>query len=541
MAKRLARRVERGIAVRRADGRQRERRVRDAARDGPTRVPFRVANLGEILRHLVRLYPGPLAGLNEIVTNSADAYREARSDGGTIFVRLRRKPRFELLVEDFSQGMPRSDLAELPQNVASSHKRELDDPTVVGSKGIGVFGALALGARADITSRHASARDTWRLHLAYDHLDQGAELELVEKGGLALPGTRVVVHDIPATTQRVLTVPRIVRYLAEQKREALRAALYRVVVIDEDKKEQTEVRPVVFRGEPLGLHEVRTPQGTITFDLFVHPAPADSRVEVVGRGGNRILADLASLEPFRTGAWASGQVEGTVTYLRLEPTTGRNGIFQDRTYYPQLVHAVRSYEVDVRAALARQRDEAARKLAGKINEALRRIYKQVVAELPPDVAFAARTPVAHPKGEELEGAAESEAVPGVGQLNEDGEGRPGGEGSSTAIDRAQPGRARARWRSYPTWYPDPTMSPDAPRSRFVEAAGAIYLNTQHPDYLVAKAERNRDDARPLLLYQLGLLWKEYLLATDPFADAARQTDDLVGLITRSQRYLPSRI
>ena len=32
---------------------------------------------------------------------------------------------------------------------------------------------------------------------------------------------------------------------------------------------------------------------------------------------------------------------------------------------------------------------------------------------------------------------------------------------------------------------------------------------------------------PLLLYQLGLLWKEYLLALDPFADAARHTDDLV--------------
>ena len=541
MAKRLARRAERGVAVRRTDERQRERRVRDAARDGPTRVPFRVGNLGEILRHLVRLYPGPLAGLNEIVTNSADAYREARGDAGTIFVRLRRKPHFELAVEDFSKGMPRSDLAELPQNVASSHKRELDDPTVVGSKGIGLFGALALGARADITSRHASSRDTWRLHLAYDRLDLGAELELVEKGGLALPGTRVVVRDIPATTQRVLTVPRIVRYLAEQKREALRAALYRVVVIDEDKKEQTEVRPVVFRGEPLGIHEVRTPQGTISFDLFVHPTPGDRHVEVVGRGGNRILADLASLETFRADVWASGRVEGTVTYLRLEPTTGRSGIFHDRTHFPQLVHAVRSYETDVRAALARQRDEATRKLAGKINQALRKIYQQVVAELPPDVPFGAKTPVAHPQGEELEGTAATEAVPGPEPRNEDGNGRAGGEGSSPAIDRAQPGRARARWRSYPTWYPDPTMPPDAPRSRFAEAAGAIYLNTQHSDYLAARAERDRDEARPLLLYQLGLLWKEYLLATDPFAEAARQTDDLVGLITRSQRYLPSRI
>ena len=27
------------------------------------------------------------------------------------------------------------------------------------------------------------------------------------------------------------------------------------------------------RGEPLGIHEVRTPQGTITFDLFVRARP----------------------------------------------------------------------------------------------------------------------------------------------------------------------------------------------------------------------------------------------------------------------------
>jgi len=33
----------------------------------------------------------------------------------------------------------------------------------------------------------------------------------------------------------------------------------------------------------------------------------------------------------------------------------------------------------------------------------------------------------------------------------------------------------------------------------------------------------------------------YLLATDPYASAARLADDLAGLVSRSQKYLPARI
>src|SRR6266508_4845512 len=150
MARRLRRTVERAKTERGKDEARRERRVRRAVAEHGARVPYRVADTGEVLRHLVRLYPGPLAGLNEIVTNSADAYREARIEGGRIFVRVRRRPRFEVVVEDYSRGLTRPELAELPQKVAASHKRERQDATVVGSKGIGLFGALAVGAVAEI-------------------------------------------------------------------------------------------------------------------------------------------------------------------------------------------------------------------------------------------------------------------------------------------------------------------------------------------------------------------------------------------------------
>ena len=299
VARKLKRRAERTQAERRRVDALRERRVRKAAADGTVaRVPFRIADTGEVLRHLVRLYPGPLAGLNEIVTNSADAYREARIEDGRIFVRVRRRPHFELVVEDFSKGMTRPELAELPQKVAASHKRELDDPTVVGSKGIGLFGALAVGAVAEIASRRADSRETWVLHLSYEGLDEGAALELARRG-LALPGTRVTVRDVTETARKVLTPQKMAAYLREQKREALRAGLYRLFVVDEEQKEQTEVLPAVFRGEPLGIHEARTPHGTVTFDLYAHATPGERRVEVIGRGGNRLLEDLASIETFR--------------------------------------------------------------------------------------------------------------------------------------------------------------------------------------------------------------------------------------------------
>ncbi|HEX9268580.1 MAG TPA: ATP-binding protein [Candidatus Limnocylindria bacterium] len=503
-------------------------------------MPFRVADTAEVLRHLVRLYPGPLGGLNEIVTNSADAYREARIEGGRVYVRVRRRRSFEIAVEDFSRGMTRQELAELPQKVAASHKREIDDPTVVGSKGIGLFGALAVGAAAEIASRLAGAKDTWLLRLRYDHLDEGAALDLATSG-LAMPGTRVVVRDIPEMARKVLTPQRIVAYLREQKREALRSGLYRIFVIDEDAATQTEVLPAVFRGEPLGVHEISTPHGTVTFDLYVHPAPGDRRVEIIGRGGNRLLDDLATIEAFRNDVWASTQVEGTIAYAHLEATTGRAGIFQDRKHYPQFVHAVRRYEGDVRAALERLRDEAAQRLSGKVNDALRRAYQQVIEEIRPEAPLPVRTPVSDPRGEELLGAAVEERVPGALDHGDAEGGETGGNGAAPAIDRALSGRARGRWRSYPSWLLDRDASPDAPRSRFAEADGAIHLNAQHADYAAAKSAQLKGDARPMLVYQMGLLWKEFLLATDPYASAARQADELAGLVSRSQKYLPARL
>jgi uncharacterized protein (DUF433 family) len=540
MARRLRRTTERAKVERRKEQVRRERRVRNEVAERGARVPFRVADTGEVLRHLVRLYPGPLAGLNEIVTNSADAYREPGIEGGRIFVRVRRRPRFEVVVEDFSRGMTRQELADLPQRVAASHKRELDDPTVVGSKGIGLFGALAVGTVAEIASRRSGSADTWLLHLSYEQLDDGAALEMAGHG-LELPGTRVAVREIAETARKVLTPQRIVAYLREQKREALRAGLYRIFVIDEDGKQQHEVLPAVFRGEPLGVHEVATPQGTVTFDLYVHSTAGERRVEVIGRGGNRLLDDLASIDTFRNEVWSSGQVEGTITYPHLEPTTGRTGIFQDRKHYPQFVHAVRRYESDVRAAIERMRDEAAQRLSGKLNEALRRIYQRVIEELRPEAVLPARTAVTDPKGDELVGATVDELVPASHCLRSDGNGDPGGEGATAAIDSTLAGRTRGRWRSYPSWYLDREMPPDAPRSRFNEAEGAIHLNAQHPDYLAAKSAQARSDPRPMLVYQMGLLWKEYLLATDPYATAARQTDDLAGLVSRSQKYLPARL
>jgi hypothetical protein len=39
----------------------------------------------------------------------------------------------------------------------------------------------------------------------------------------------------------------------------------------------------------------------------------------------------------------------------------------------------------------------------------------------------------------------------------------------------------------------------------------------------------------MLVYQMRLLWKEFLLATDPYAGDAHQADELAGLVSRSQK------
>src|SRR5256712_2894455 len=244
-------------------------------------------------------------------------------------------------------------------------------------------------------------------------------------------GTRVVVREIPEMARKVLPPQRIVAYLREQKREALRSGLYRIFVIDEDANKSTEVLPAIFRGEALGVQETSTAHGTVTFDLYVHAASGERHVEVIGRGGNRLLDDLATIDTFRNDVWSSGQVEGTITYPHLEPTTGRSGIFQDRKHYPQFVHAVRRYEQDVRVALERLRDEAAERLSGKLNDALRRLYQQVIDEIRPESSLPVRTPVSDARGDELIGAAVDERVAGAAHLADAAGGR-GGRGGAAA-------------------------------------------------------------------------------------------------------------
>src|SRR2546422_11408952 len=124
-------------------------------------------------------------------------------------------------------------------------------------------------------------------------------------------GTRVVVREIPEMARKVLTPQRIVAYPREQKREALRSGLYRIFVIDEDANKSTEVLPAVFRGESLGIHETSTAHGTVSFDLYVHSAPGERHVEVIGRGGNRLVDALGGCGPIPNDPWSSGTVAGT--------------------------------------------------------------------------------------------------------------------------------------------------------------------------------------------------------------------------------------
>src|SRR5207245_1843708 len=117
-------------------------------------------------------------------------------------------------------------------------------------------------------------KDTWTLSLDYARLDEGAEVEL-DDVSRQLPGTRVTIHDVPETNQKTLTVQKIIKHIAEQKREALRQDWFEIYVIDDEKKEKTQVKAAVFKGIPLGIHDERTSFGPVIFDLYLHPTPGD--------------------------------------------------------------------------------------------------------------------------------------------------------------------------------------------------------------------------------------------------------------------------
>jgi hypothetical protein len=487
-------------------------------------------------------YQDPKDALNEFVSNAADEYAEVGAHGSRIRIVLRRRGRYPVIaVEDAGHGMDTGRLREIARNLFNSSKAS--DPKTIGEKAIGILAFQQLGGRCDIVTRPAGSAETLALRL--ERGSSRAELEPNERRRARdAPGTTVYISDLDPDVLRVLTLRKVVDYLRRRRGHALARGDYQIEVIEGRHSEL--VTPEEPDGVRLDVPSRSTLWGRMEFRLYVAARPdRRRRVAVVGAGGTTILDDLAEIEEFDHAPWSSDQVSGLVAFEALQQSAGRRAVLRDREAFPVFLDAIRSIEPAVARTLERVAREVDVDVAGRLNEAVRRIFGRVLKELD-DLDNPMRTAIGTQPGQgavlgeiteperllqERERAEPSETRPEIPSIDElVPPATPADDVAAEAPPQAQPSR---RSKSLPTLLPDP--SPDSVRSRFDPGEGVVYYNDRHPDYLLLKA-----DEPALLDYLATLVAKEYVVYNNPRAASDELAEEMVRMLVRVRRHLPRK-
>jgi hypothetical protein len=253
-----------------------------------------------------------------------------------------------------------------------------------------------------------------------------------------------------------------------------------------------------------------------------------------------VLDDLTELEEFAGPPWDSDQVSGQVIFEGLQQTAGRRAILRDREAFPLFIDAIRAVE----PAVAKTVEAVARELdlqtTDRISDVIRRIFDRVLKELS-DIDNPMRTPTGTELGEgaifdtgqqesrDGRRVGETEVSPAIGSLLP-----PARDPLESARDEAE-ARANRSGSTHrlPTVAADP--NPTEARSRFDADQGIVFFNAAHGDYLMVK------DSEPALLdYLATLVAKEYVVYNNPRVDPASMGEEMVRMLVRVRRHLPSR-
>ncbi|CAN5762477.1 hypothetical protein BH18ACT2_BH18ACT2_25020 [soil metagenome] len=476
-------------------------------------------------------YQEPKDALNEFVSNAADDYAEAGEAGGRIRIMLRRKGvRNVIAVDDSGRGMGPDRLREIARNLFESSK--VGDDRTLGEKAIGLLAFPQLGGRCDIVSRAVGSDETWMLRLRRG--DASASLVRERRRARATAGTTVFISELDAEASRVLTQRKVVDYLRRRRGAAIAAGAYQIEVVEGRTGEL--VTPDEPSGLPIPLAAHETLWGRLEFALYVAgDVDRSRRVAVVGRAGTTIIDDLSELDEFDHDPWTSGQVSGRVAFEPLRQTAGRRAILRDDDIFPVFRDAVGSVEPILMAAIERVRQEVDVATAERLSDALRQIFGRVLRELA-DLENPMRTLLGDEPGEGALGVddrppPDDTAPPTAAEPSlDDLEPRPP---TDPPVDPGAASASGARQRHLPSIAPDPT--PGHQRSRFDAATGVVLYNDQHADFLLVK-----DDEPVLFDYLATLVAKEYVVYNNPRAASDELAEELVRMLVRVRRHLPSR-
>lgn len=529
------------------------RRPYDRAPMPAEKVRLRIGNLARAVLVTGQAYQDPKDALNEFVSNAADEYAVTERRGERIRIVLRRRGKYPVIaIDDVGRGMSPDRLREVARNLFESVKA--GDDRTLGEKAIGLLAFQQLGGRCDIVSRAEGSTETHVLRL--ERGKATAQLDRERRRARQVAGTTVFLSELDPDVLRVLTQRKVVDYLRSRRGPALARGDY-VIEVQEGRSVEI-VTPDKPEGIKLEVPARNTLWGRIEFSLYVAPPEGKRRrVAVVGRAGTTIIDDLAELEEFESGPFASDQVSGQISFAALQQSAGRRAILRDRDAFPVFVDAVRAVEPAVAATLEKVAREVDEQTADRLSDTVRKVFGRVLKELA-DLDNPMRAPVGSAAGEGalFDGRAglDDEAGSGLGSVEPDsGASAPGERGPSTepdlselapppvdpveppAPDQDGPPAApeRRRQAHLPSLAPDP--EPGEARSRFEPDDGIVLYNDHHADYLLVK-----DDEPALLDYLATLVAKEYVVFNNPRATPEDLAEEMVRMLVRVRRHLPRR-
>lgn len=498
----------------------------------PEKIRLRIGSVAKAVLVTGQAYQDPKDALNEFVSNAADDYAESGVRGERIRVILRRRGRYPLVaVDDGGRGMTPDRLREIAQNLFKSVKA--NDDRTLGEKAIGILAFQQLGGRCEIVSRATGSTETWclRLHRGRATADLVKDRRRARSG----PGTTVYLADLDPEVLRTITQRKVVDYLRKRRGSALTRGDY-IIEVQEGRSVEI-VSPERPDGLRVPLAPQRTLWGTIDFNLYVSPDPSPRRViSVVGRAGTTIVDTIAELDEFEDEPWSSGQIAGEVVFPGLLQTAGRRSILRDRDAFPVFLAVVKGTEPTLRRYIEKVNADVDRQTADRLQRTIRRVFGTVLRELD-DLDNPMKSALGSEPGE---GALLS-ALSNGGESSDSDAGAPSldkltmppSAPSPPSEDEVTAHPQRDRNSRLPSIAPDP--QPGEHRSRFERFEGVVYYNESHPDYLLVK-----DKEAGLLDYLATLVSKEYVVYNNPKAAPEELAEELVRMLVRVRRHLPSR-
>jgi len=475
-----------------------------------------------VFQVLANVCRNPQEALKQFVENAADAIEQARPEEGHIWLRLQYRTAGNghnegtlerISIRDNGVGMDRQKMRQVLHRIGDSEKISL---ALRGEQGIGLLAFGLIAEELHLASTPEEGKPSSCLVLKRPWLKTG-HAEVVEHcpgHEHSHRGTVAYLDGIVPDIAPQLSKERIKDFLGQQFASDLRANLYAMSISDGADLEQ--IHSQRFRGVKALSQSLPVDGTSAAFaELYVLPwEMPDAHISLYGRGGT-LVCPLTDLADFKRLPWLDQRLEGYIRCDRLKRTADKTAVVQDQVFRAfvtelrKLEPRIQQLIQEISADSQERRFNIILNKAGRlIDRFLRYREKGLLADLPVITAAGVE------RGRSTTRTAATPARPAPGNGNR-----------AARVGVRAPSRAPAiALRSLP---PDREYY----RSWYDPGEGAIWINREHSEFLLAQREDRR------CLRYLFSLWVKESLLQEYGTDAERVADEMVGVLAEAEPLL----